>query len=70
MRLLSWLRPVRSCLIPFSSADGLPARRTECAPPPRLSVEHLEDRTVPSTFTVGNLVDSGAGSLRQAVLDA
>jgi hypothetical protein len=35
---------------------------------PRL--ETLRDRIVPSTFTVSNLVDSGAGSLRQAVLDA
>ena len=34
------------------------------------SVERLEDRSVPSTFTVGNLTDSGAGSLRQAILDA
>ncbi len=38
--------------------------------PTRLSLEQLEDRTVPSTFTVLNLNDSGAGSLRQAVLDA
>jgi hypothetical protein len=30
----------------------------------------LEDRTLPSTFTVLNLNDSGAGSLRQAILDA
>jgi uncharacterized protein (TIGR03118 family) len=36
----------------------------------RPSLEILEDRTVPSTFTVRNLADSGAGSLRQAVLDA
>ncbi len=35
---------------------------------PRLDV--LEDRALPSTFTVLNLGDSGAGSLRQAVLDA
>jgi hypothetical protein len=35
---------------------------------PRL--EALEDRLVPSTFTVRNLHDSGPGSLRQAVLDA
>jgi hypothetical protein len=35
---------------------------------PRL--EALEDRTLPSTFTVLNLADSGVGSLRQAVLDA
>ena len=37
---------------------------------PRLLLEALEDRTVPSTFTVLNLADSGAGSLRQAILDA
>src|SRR5260370_1251680 len=36
----------------------------------RLGIEVLEDRTLPSTFTVLNLADSGAGSLRQAVLDA
>jgi hypothetical protein len=33
-------------------------------------VERLEDRTVPSTFTVSNVSDSGPGSLRQAILDA
>src|SRR5262249_7607843 len=49
------------------------ARRAGSAIPqrsflPQLTV--LEDRTVPSTFTVTNLLDSGAGSLRQAVLDA
>lgn len=36
----------------------------------RLLFEALEDRTVPSTFTILNLADSGDGSLRQAVLDA
>lgn len=30
----------------------------------------LEDRTLPSTFLVLNLDDAGAGSLRQAILDA
>jgi predicted outer membrane repeat protein len=35
---------------------------------PRLEV--LEDRSVPSTFTVRNPNDAGPGSLRQAVLDA
>jgi hypothetical protein len=35
-----------------------------------LTVERLEDRTVPSTFLVQNLADSGAGSLRAAVADA
>jgi hypothetical protein len=36
----------------------------------RLGFDLLEDRTVPSNFTVLNLADSGGGSLRQAVLDA
>ena len=36
----------------------------------RLLLEALDDRTVPSTFTVSNLADAGDGSLRQAVLDA
>jgi hypothetical protein len=36
----------------------------------RPTLEALEDRTVPSTFTVMNTSDSGAGSLRQAILDA
>jgi hypothetical protein len=35
-----------------------------------LSIEILEDRCVPSTFTVLNLNDSGADSLRQAILNA
>jgi hypothetical protein len=37
---------------------------------PRLHLECLETRTVPSTFLVTNLNDSGAGSLRAAVLAA
>src|SRR5262245_43378446 len=50
-------------------------RRARGAPSPRRRrvlprVEALEDRTVPSTFTVTNTNDSGDGSLRQAVLDA
>ena len=36
----------------------------------RLVLEPLEDRTVPTTFTVTNLNDGGAGSLRQAITDA
>ncbi|MFL5244940.1 MAG: PxKF domain-containing protein [Gemmataceae bacterium] len=38
--------------------------------PTCLHVERLEDRTVPSVFTVSNSLDSGPGSLRQAILDA
>src|SRR5262249_60595749 len=38
--------------------------------PARPGVEALEDRTVPSTFTVWTLADAGAGSLRAAVTAA
>src|SRR5260370_22893414 len=49
--------------VPLRSPGRRPQNR-------RLVIEVLEDRTLPSTFTVLNLHDSGAGSLRQAVLDA
>src|SRR6516225_5615589 len=59
--LFSWLRP--------SSYRNI-GRRADRRRPfvPRLLV--LEDRTLPSTFLVSTLADSGAGSLRQAILDA
>src|SRR5271154_3403576 len=34
------------------------------------ALEHLEERTTPSAYSVINTLDSGAGSLRQAILDA
>jgi titin len=37
--------------------------------PARLRLEELEGRLAPATFTVSNVNDSGAGSLRQAILD-
>src|SRR5437870_4927005 len=36
----------------------------------RLRLEILEDRCLPTTFTVVNTSDGGPGSLRQAILDA
>ena len=66
MRLSSWLRSACPLIVPNGTANR-PAKR---APSTRLSVEHLEDRTVPSTFTVGNLADSGSGSLRAAIAAA
>jgi hypothetical protein len=36
----------------------------------RPALEALEDRLAPATFNVTTLADSGAGSLRQAILDA
>jgi hypothetical protein len=52
MRLSSWLRYAR------------PAKRTPSTP---LGVERLDDRIVPSTFTVRTLADSGPDSLRAAI---
>ncbi len=71
MRLTSWLRSARSLLVPSGTEQGhRPTRLAKRAPPTRLSVEQLDDRIVPSTFTVHNLADSGAGSLRAAVTAA
>ena len=67
MRLSSWLRAARSLFVPAGAENGRARQRTPAA---LLGIERLEDRTVPSTFTVANLADSGPGSLRQAVLDA
>ena len=47
-----------------------PTRGGRKRSPIRLGVEALEDRLVPSTFTVTNLADSGAGSLRDAITQA
>ncbi len=56
-------------------SSPLPRRRGTRTPqrnrtPLTLAVERLEDRLVPSTFTVTNLQDVGQGSLRRAVLNA
>jgi predicted outer membrane repeat protein len=47
-----------------------PPRRKVCRARCLPRLEFLEDRKLPSTFTVVNTGDSGPGSLRQAVLDA
>src|SRR5438477_9933555 len=69
MSFSSWLRSRKSALPRV--APGRPPRR--CAkrgPTRRLVLEALEDRCLPSTFTVLNTNDASAGSLRQAILDA
>jgi hypothetical protein len=44
--------------------------RNKVTPSRRLGLEPLEDRLAPATFAVTNTSDSGAGSLRQAILNA
>src|SRR5262245_46535522 len=50
----------------FNTTRGRPVGRGRA----RLTLHALEDRTAPAIFTVTNTADAGAGSLRQAVLDA
>jgi hypothetical protein len=69
-----WFRSLFDSLMARSSRTparrhGLNPRRQRAAGA-RLQVEALEDRSLPSTFSVVNLLDSGAGSLRAAVVAA
>lgn len=64
-----WFRPLRKSLKSRPSVATF--RRSPRRPrPPRLAVEAVDARCLPSTFTVTNLLDSGAGSLRAAVVAA
>src|SRR5262245_16823468 len=71
MRLSSSLQSVRSRIAPSGTRTRhCQARLAKRALRTGLGVEPLEDRTVPSTFTVANLADSGSGSLRAAIAAA
>jgi hypothetical protein len=67
---MNWLRSLMRRLATrpgFSAKTNRKTRRVaRCTP----HVEVLEDRTVLSNFTVTTTLDSGAGSLRQAILDS
>lgn len=60
MIFASWLKTRKTLALNVSN------RRRTFAP----RLESLEDRLAPATFTVLNTLDSGIGSLRQAILDA
>lgn len=67
MLAFSWLREqigARSPIAGWRGTTAKPVLRRRCR------VEALEDRTVPSTVTVLNDYDSGAGSLRAAISTA
>src|SRR5258708_1818083 len=63
-----WLKAARVSLNKPRKAGCAGKNQRSARFTPRL--EALEDRALPSTFTVLNVADSGAGSLRQAILDA
>ena len=69
MSFSSWLRSRKSAL-PRLALGRPPRRCAKRCPTRRLVLEALEDRCLPSTFTVLNTNDASAGSLRQAILDA
>ena len=62
-----WLSQLARRMFPISRRGR---RRTFLLFPSRPRVEQFEVRLLPSTFTVLNPNDSGAGTLRQAILDA
>src|SRR5262245_15297541 len=64
MSFSRWSRWLRK----LTSRRARRAGRATCRSP--LGFEVLEDRLAPATFTVINTLDSGAGSLRQAILGA
>ncbi len=68
--LFQWLHWLKNCR-PVGRSRPRPPRRAVARRHsfiPRL--DFLEDRTVPTTFTVSNLADSGTGSLRSAIMAA
>ncbi len=79
MSFPSWLRSLKSSHEPAPRAPRRSKRPHRPKRRPGLRVEILEDRTVPSTFTVVNTGDNGGvnpapgagtGTLRQAIVDA
>src|SRR4051794_15895493 len=78
MSFSSWLRPWKSTLARSPRATSRhrpgtnPCPRRNPFPALRIrpSVELLEDRTLLSTLAAVNALDSGVGSLRQAILEA
>ena len=64
MSFSRWSRWLRN----LASRSTRRAARGKCRE--RLEIELLEDRVAPATYTVVNTLDSGAGSLRQAILDS
>ena len=68
MSFSSWVRLFRQALLGVGRIQrSRPHRKRGCSRHVLPILEILEDRTVPSTFTVKNLNDSGPDSLRAAI---
>src|SRR5437763_5082772 len=65
-----WQSLVRRVFVGHSQVSARANRRAAGKPRFRPMLESLEDRTVPATLTVTNLLDSGAGSLRGQIAAA
>jgi hypothetical protein len=64
----SWLRNLKSpCGLGSCSRTLRRLQRRKLAASHRLTLESMETRVVPSTFTVVNTNDSGTGSFRAAI---
>jgi hypothetical protein len=63
---IRWPHPLGRTWQPFAEPPHRQSPRRSSRP----TLEALEDRTLMSTFTVINTLDSGPGSFRQAILDA
>jgi hypothetical protein len=71
MEFSSWLQGLKAILGRGGRVQRQrPHRRAVVSRRSMPRLEALEDRTLPSTFTVLNLNDSGAGSLRAAIVSA
>src|SRR4051812_19595146 len=70
MSFTSWLRNLRPAAAPGPVEHRRRRQRSLRAATHRPGLEVLEDRCLPSTFTVLTLLDSGPDSLRAAVVAA
>ena len=70
MLITPWFRTFQQTLARKLSRGLATHRRSHRRVNTVARAEHLEDRSLLTTYMVTNILDSGAGSLRQAIIDA